>query len=139
MTLIERPIRRTAPPEIADSAIRSTPAGNAPEPAPAKVRPLICYTIPGAVDHYGPHDVPNKDYLAEIYVCGHDLREMAALIARHLPAHAKIKACDFGRNGTRGWPSNMKWVSPTPGVWCAKHHHSVMVYAADHGTLTEID
>lgn len=98
---------------------------------------LLCYTIQGTQPRYLPGDAPNPDYLSEIYVCAPTSREMLNLIRRHLPKE-ELTIVEVVQSA-KGWPSNMKWVAPEPGVWGSKYRNGASVFRFEAGVKTELD
>lgn len=84
------------------------------------------------------HDVPNKAYLAEVYVCGTSYRDMAQLLDAHLPEE-KIAAMAFQSEGVKGWPDTMQGVKPERGVWACKYRHGLSIYRCVNGARIELD
>lgn len=99
--------------------------------------PLLCYTLSGCQHRHLPGDTPNPDYLSEVYVCAGTVREMSNLIKRHLPT--EIVSVVEITQARREWPSNMKWVSPSPGVWGSRFPNGATVFQFVEGKKIEID
>jgi hypothetical protein len=119
---------------IHPTAIRIAPDRPTPQAPPA----LLCYTIPGQQEHFLTNEVPNKAYLAELYVCGTSYRDIATLIAAHLPEET-LPVCAIAGEGIKGWPDTMAGVKPERGVWASRYRHGAVVYRCQNGTRTEID
>lgn len=98
---------------------------------------LLCYTVKGSQSRFLPCDQPNREYLSQIYVCATTLREMASLIKKHLPLE-DLTVVDISQ-AEKQWSSNMKWITPEPGVWASRFVNGPIVYRLCEGERTEID
>lgn len=99
---------------------------------------LFKLVIDGTQERYSEGADP-RQHVARIYLCARSYREMAALVVERLP-NEKLNATLIAVNGTRGWPSIMRWVKPQVGVWVSNRRDAIIVHQvmAD-GSRVEID
>ncbi len=62
---------------------------------------------------------------------------MANLLKKHLPTE-EVSQIEVSQ-ARRAWPSNMKWVKPSPGVWGSRFPNGPTVFQFTEGAKIEID
>jgi hypothetical protein len=76
--------------------------------------------------------------MAKVYVCARTLRDMLALIHKHMPEET-ISHCDVTLFAEKSWPPHMRWLKGRPGVWASRSVGGCRVYQMIDGTSTETD
>jgi hypothetical protein len=99
---------------------------------------LILFVVEGTRERYAEGQDP-KQHVAEIYFCARSYREMAAMLRERLPEE-KHNAATIAINGSKGWPSAMRWLKPQVGVWVAARKNPITVYQVlPDGTRVEVE
>lgn len=99
---------------------------------------LLCYSIRGSQPQFLTHDVPNPDHFCTVYVCAPTIREMAGLIAVHMPSES-LPVCEIVATAQRSWQRNMQFIKPEPGVWAVKHPSGPRILRMVKGVAEEVD